>query len=179
MKFKTIAFTLLLAAVMLAGCSGKSTDEGSSLKENAPSDIKEMVHEYSTGKMKAKNASITSQQLIVTDKNGKESAYNLPKDEFFVSIAPYVEQTHPWTNHSLTGCQGELANKEFQVYIEDTEGNVVLDEIVKTQSNGFIDFWLPRDKTYKIKFEYDGKKVESKIATFEGDPTCITTMQLK
>ncbi len=79
----------------------------------------------------------------------------------------------------MTGCQGELANKEFQVYIEDTEGNVVLDEIVKTQSNGFIDFWLPRDKTYKIKFEYDGKKAESKIATFEGDPTCITTMQLK
>lgn len=79
----------------------------------------------------------------------------------------------------MAGCQGELANKEFQAYIEDTEGNVVLDEIVKTQSNGFIDFWLPRDKTYQIKFEYDGKKAESKIATFEGDPTCITTMQLK
>lgn len=95
MKFKTAAFTLLLAAVMLAGCSGKSTDEGSSLKENAPSDIKEMVHEYSTGKMKTKNASITSQQLLVTDSNGNKSAYDLPNDEFFVSIAPYVEQTHP------------------------------------------------------------------------------------
>ncbi len=94
MKFKTIAFTLL-AAVMLAACSGKSTDEGSSLKENAPNYIKGLVHEYSTGKIKTQSASITSQQLLVTDSNGKESANDLPKEEFFVSIAPYVEQTHP------------------------------------------------------------------------------------
>lgn len=71
-----------------------------------------------------------------------------------------------------------MVEKEFDVYIEDTDGNVILDEKVKSQANGFIDFWLPRDKTYITKIEYDGKVVESKLSTFENDPTCITTMQL-
>ena len=77
----------------------------------------------------------------------------------------------------MTGCQGELVNKEFELYIEDREGNVVVDDKVTSQANGFIDLWLPRDKTYEIKIEHDGKKVESEIATFENDATCITTMQ--
>ena len=66
----------------------------------------------------------------------------------------------------------------MKMYIEDTEGNVVLNETVKSQSNGFIDLWLPRDKTYRTKIEYDGKMVESEFSTFEKDGTCITTMQL-
>jgi hypothetical protein len=78
----------------------------------------------------------------------------------------------------LTGCQGELADKEFDVYIEDTEGNVILDEKVKSQANGFFDLWLPRDKTYQVKIKYDGKVSESEISTFKDDGTCITTMQL-
>jgi len=78
----------------------------------------------------------------------------------------------------LTGCQGELADKEFDVYIEDTEGNVILDEKVKSQANGFFDLWLPRDKSYQVKITYDGKVSESEIATFKDDGTCITTMQL-
>jgi hypothetical protein len=78
----------------------------------------------------------------------------------------------------LTGCQGELADKEFDVYIEDTEGNVILNEKVKSQANGFFDLWLPRDETYQIKIKYDGKTSESEISTFENEGTCITTMQL-
>ncbi|RXT07946.1 hypothetical protein EIZ39_11055 [Ammoniphilus sp. CFH 90114] len=78
----------------------------------------------------------------------------------------------------MTGCQGELVSEEFKVYIEDAEGNVILDETVKSHPNGFIDLWLPRDNTYRTKIEHGGKIVESEISTFEGDPTCITTMQL-
>ena len=78
----------------------------------------------------------------------------------------------------MTGCQGELVNEEFDVYIEDMEGNVVVDKQVKTPSNGFIDLWLPRDKEYQIEIEHEGKKVESELSTFENDNTCITTMQL-
>jgi Periplasmic copper-binding protein CueP len=78
----------------------------------------------------------------------------------------------------LTGCQGELVEEEFEVYIEDTEGNLILDETLKSQSNGFIDLWLPRDKTYRITIVQDGKNVESEFSTFENDDTCITTMQL-
>lgn len=78
----------------------------------------------------------------------------------------------------MTGCQGELADKEFDVYIEDTEGNVILNEKVKSQANGFFDLWLPRDEAYKIEIKYGGKVSESEISTFENDGTCITTMQL-
>jgi len=78
----------------------------------------------------------------------------------------------------LTGCQGELADKEFDVYIEDTEGNVILDEKVKSQANGFFDLWLPRDKSYQVKITYDGKVSESEISSSKDDGTCITTMQL-
>ncbi len=78
----------------------------------------------------------------------------------------------------MTGCQGELTNEELNVYIEDTEGNVIVEETLKSQSNGFIDLWLPREKTYRVSIAYEGKIVESELSTFEGDPTCITTMQL-
>lgn len=78
----------------------------------------------------------------------------------------------------MTGCQGELAEKEFEVYIEDTDGNVILDDTVKAQSNGFFDLWLPRDKDYRIKITYDGKMAETEFSTFTDDGTCITTIQL-
>ena len=107
--------------------------------EKETGNIKESVHDYSVGNIKKQTASITSQQLIVTDRDEKQLTYDLPEDEFFVSIAPYVEETHPCSIHSLTGCRGEMSNKEFDVYIEDTEGNAILDQTLKTQSNGFID----------------------------------------
>ena len=71
-----------------------------------------------------------------------------------------------------------MVEKEFDVYIEDTEGNVILDKKMTSQLNGFIDLWLPRDKTYRIKIEHKGKMVESEFSTFKNDGTCITTMQL-
>lgn len=177
MKLKMIAITLLATAALTA-CSAGNTNEESSSKATQTQDIKQLVHEYSVGNKKAASASITSQQLTVTDSGGNKTVYKLPEDEFFVSIAPYISETHPWTNHSLTGCQGELANKEFDVYIEDTEGNVIVDDTLKSQANGFIDLWLPRGKTYRTKFEYDGKMVEAELSTSDNDPTCITTMQL-
>lgn len=94
MKLKLIVVSLL-ASVVLSACSGTSTDEGKPVKEKETSDIKELVSDYSGGNKKVQNASITSQQLIVTNKDGSETAYALPKDEFFVSVAPYVNGTHP------------------------------------------------------------------------------------
>src|SRR5690606_6346024 len=117
-------------------------------------------------------------ELIITDSKDKETTYDLPEDEFFVSIAPFVEVTHPCAIHSLTGCQGELVEKEFDVWIQDEEGKVVVEETMTSLENGFIDLWLPRDKTYTVKIEFDGKVAEQELSTFEGDNTCITTMQL-
>ncbi|QDZ99508.1 hypothetical protein D0439_13145 [Lysinibacillus fusiformis] len=178
MKLKVIAVTLL-TTVVLGACNGESSNDDNSRIDMEMQNIKELVNEYSGDKTKDESASITSNQLILTDKEGKESAYALPEEEFFVSVAPYINETHPCTNHSLTGCQGELANKDVAVYIEDSKGNVLVDETMKTLANGFIDLWLPRDQTYNIKMEHKGKTVKSSFSTYENDGTCITTMQLK
>ena len=153
-------------------------NETNDSQKTNPVDVKQLVQEYSGNKTKSESASITSKELIVTDNSGRETTYSLPQDEFFVSIAPYINQTHPWTNHSLTGCQGELVKEEFEVYIEDEDGNVVVDETMTSQENGFIDLWLPRDKTYHATIEYEGKAAEAVFSTFADDDTCITTIQL-
>src|SRR5690625_838296 len=175
---KTIIAIILLMLVLLAACNGKSANEELESKVNEPTDVKELVQNYSVGKITDQSASITSTQLIVTDSNDKELVYDLPEEEFFVSIAPFINETHPCENHSLTGCQGELVNQDFDLYIEDMDGNVVLDETMNSESNGFIDLWLPRDMTYNVNISHEGKRVEQEISTFEKDGTCITTMQL-
>lgn len=177
MRIKMSMTIMLLLSVLLVACSNDRA-ENSVTEEGSTEDIKELVQAYSVGDIEDESASITSTALIVTDSEENEEIYPLPEDEFFVSIAPYIDETHPCTNHSLTGCQGELVEKEFDIFIEDTEGNVVIEDTLKTEENGFIDLWLPRDKTYKIEINHDGKKVESEFSTFEDDGTCITTLQL-
>ena len=176
MKLKLLAISLL-AMTTLVACSSESSQTTISTASEQK-DIKDLVNDYSVGNIKAESASITSTQLITKDLNGNEEVFELPEDEFFVSIAPYITQTHPCTNHSLTSCQGEMINKEFDVTIKDTEGNVIVDEKMKTQANGFIDLWVARDKTFEISIEHEGKKVESTFSSFEKDGTCITTLQL-
>lgn len=166
-----LAIFALIFLFVVTGCA----NEPESLEGK---DIKELVQYYSAGDFDNVSASITSHELIVTDQNGKEEVYPLPEDEFFVSIAPFYEQTHPCAIHSLTGCQGELVEEEFAVYIEDDRGNVIMDETISSLKNGFIDLWLPRDKTLHITIEHNGNKATETISTFEGDRTCITTMQL-
>ncbi|MEK3794829.1 CueP family metal-binding protein [Paenibacillus sp. FSL R7-0204] len=140
--------------------------------------IKQMVADYSSRALTSESASITSTQLIVDSGGPKEVTYDLPENEFFLSVAPYVEKTHPCATHSLTGCQGELTDQEFDVYIEDAEGKEVMNKSVKSQSNGFIDLWLPRDQNYRMTITHEGKQAQSEISTVESDDTCLTTMQL-
>ncbi|MFD2656521.1 CueP family metal-binding protein [Gracilibacillus thailandensis] len=174
MKVRSI-LSFLLIILLFVGCSNDEEQPADTLSTE---ELKDLVHQYSIDEKDAESASITSTDLIIAEKNGNETSYSLPDNEFFVSIAPFINETHPCTNHSLTGCQGELSNTSFDVYIEDTDGNVIVDETVESFDNGFIDLWLPRDKNYQAKIKYDGKVAESKISTFEDDGTCITTMQL-
>jgi hypothetical protein len=94
MKLKLTAAALLLSA-LLAGCGSETTNEGTSKKENETQNMKELVHDYSAGNISDVSASITSHQLMVKDDEGNEQVYDLSKEEFFVSIAPYVNETHP------------------------------------------------------------------------------------
>src|SRR5699024_5472623 len=129
------------------------SQESSELGEQ---EVKELVHDYSVGSYENESASITSDELIVTSHDGEETTYALPEDEFFVSIAPFMKTTHDCAIHSLTGCQGELIEKEFDVLIEDGAGNVVVDKTISSFENGFIDLWLPREETFQVKIAYDG-----------------------
>lgn len=93
---KTMKIRLVLAAslisIALAGCGqADSKDDAALITDN----IKTLVNDYSAGNIKGGSASITSEQLMVKETDGEELAYDLPKDEFFVSIAPYANETHP------------------------------------------------------------------------------------
>lgn len=140
--------------------------------------IKQLVHNYSTGNFTNVQASITGTELIVIDDKNNERIYPLPDDEFFVSIAPFISVTHPCTFHSLTGCQGELVEEDFHIYIEDLNGNIIFDDEISSLANGFIDLWLPRNDIFKVSIFYNDMIAQSEISTFDDDATCITTMQL-
>ena len=117
--------------------------------------------------------------MIVTNTDETQLFYDLPKYEFFVSIAPYVTVTHPCANHSLTGCQAEMKNEKVAVKIVDTSGAVVMDKEIQIAKNGFFDLWLKRDETYTITITTkDGKTATQQFSTFTSDNTCITTIQL-
>lgn len=172
-----IAVGVLFAFTFVLTACNKSVSNDNGNEKVAQNSVKELVQKYSGKSFENENASITSDELVV-DNKGNKTVYPLPEDEFFVSIAPYIEKTHPCGNHNLTGCQGELKDKKFDVVIQDEDGNMVVNQTMTSLSNGFMDFWLPRNKTYQVKITYDGKTAESKISTFKGDNTCITTMQL-
>lgn len=176
MKLKIVA-SLAFIVILLVACSGEgSRDETKSFDTK---EMKELVLDYTTRNIQAESASITSTELIVKDNDNQEKVYDLPENEFFVSIAPFINETHPCDIHSLTGCQGELVEEDFDLHITDSAGNVILNKTKRTEANGFIDLWLPRNETYNVTITQDGKTTESKISTFKGDNTCITTMQLK
>ncbi|MGQ8872699.1 CueP family metal-binding protein [Paenibacillus sp. TSA_86.1] len=170
----SVVFVIVLGTYLIANTSGQNKTE----QADAP-DIRKLVEDISTGRETPQSASISATTLTVKDARNQETTYDLPEDEFFLSIAPYVEQTHPCEIHSLTGCQGEMANEEFSVTIHDSEGNTLMkDEVLKSGANGFMDFWVPRDRTYLIRMVQDGKVAETQLSTYQTDQTCITTMQL-
>ncbi|MBB6453269.1 hypothetical protein HNQ94_001717 [Salirhabdus euzebyi] len=89
MKGNIIAVILLTltASTLLIACSEGTTNE--------TTNIKQIVHDYSVGNITTGSASITSKQLTVIDGDGNKTAYDLPEEEFFVSIAPYINESHP------------------------------------------------------------------------------------
>ncbi|MBT2705574.1 hypothetical protein J7E34_19895 [Chryseobacterium sp. ISL-80] len=91
MKFKILGMAFL-AAGLLTACSG---GEESAEPEKQQQNIKELVSDYSTGKIEGDNASITSHELTIADSEGDKQVYDISEEDFFVSIAPYENQTHP------------------------------------------------------------------------------------
>lgn len=101
-------------------------------------------------------------------------------NKHLISIAPYINQTHPCTYHVPTGCTGELRGVSMHVAILNTvSGEVVVDKEMTTEKNGFADFWLPKSNdTYQVTVTYQGKTAVKEIVPQGNAPTCITDMQL-
>lgn len=125
-------------------------------------------------------ASVRPDELVLTDNQERASTVPMPDDEFYVSLAPYVNQTHDCYFHSLTTCLGELQNKEIDVtVVDDTTAETVIDQTLRTYDNGFVGLWLPRGLTGTLTIQYEGRTVTSAISTTsDEDPTCLTALRL-
>jgi hypothetical protein len=121
-------------------------------------------------------ASISDKQIFIYHKT-KEYEIMLQEDLFYVSLAPYINQTHGCYTHSLTGCQGELIDKDFIVKIYDEEDNLLEEKTINSGSDGFFGLFLEKGITYKIIVEYEGLSTSYDIDAFT-DQTCFTGGQL-
>lgn len=121
--------------------------------------------------------SVRPDHILFSTADGGE--FTVPiEDDFYVSIAPFVEGTHECFFHNLATCQGELVGEDLDVRITTADGEVLVDETVTTFDNGFVGFWLPRDVEGTIEVTWGEKSVTAPLATGPDDPTCVTTLQL-
>ena len=124
-------------------------------------------------------ASVRADELVYSTQSGEETSVPLPEEEFYVSVAPFAEQSHECFYHALTSCVGEYFNEEATVSVVGADGETLVEESVTTFDNGFIGMWLPRDlEGATLNVEIDGKSGSVPLGTTEEDPTCVTTLQV-
>ncbi|OAV60485.1 CueP family metal-binding protein [Enteractinococcus helveticum] len=122
-------------------------------------------------------ASVMPDHLALSSSN-TAFAMSLPDDTSYLSIAPYVTQTHECYYHSLTTCEGELSNANVHVKIVDETGEVLVEEDTTTFDNGFVGVWVPRDTAGTIEISYDGMTGTTEFVATDDGATCITDLHL-
>ncbi|MDI6023871.1 CueP family metal-binding protein [Leucobacter sp. UT-8R-CII-1-4] len=201
MGIKKVAVALsLLAALGLAGCSSTdaTTDQGSTSTEASSqrsideilgslnvdtADSKKLIEALDTLPLADRPedliASVLPNGVQLQPGQADETFLPVESDDFYLSIAPYVSQTHPCSFHSLTTCVGEMQNVPVELNITDAKtGEVVLAEQRTTADNGFVGVWLPRNGEFKVSVKSEQGVAEQIVTTGQNDPTCLTTMQL-
>ena len=191
MKRPTVLATAAAAilALVLVGCSAPDTNQDSAgadlLAEYGLADMSAPEIIDSLDRMNVSDrpsdliASVRPDALVLTD-NVQEVVLDMPDDVTYLSIAPYIEQTHECFFHSLTTCRGELSGQDIEVRIvDDATGDVIVTESTATFDNGFAGFWVPRDLQGTIEVTYNGRSGTTSFSTAGDAPTCITTLQLK
>ncbi|MEC9485840.1 MAG: CueP family metal-binding protein [Candidatus Izemoplasma sp.] len=165
-----------IVALTLSACSSTNDLESVGLADLTG---KEILTGVADGLIEVKDfgLSVYDDELIVILDDSRTSV-DMPEDEFYLSVAPYINNTHSCTYHSATGCRGELKQETFFVEFIDNEGNVIVSENMDTLSNGFIDLWLPRDVEGTLTITQGELSASKTISTTAGEPTCETTMQL-
>jgi len=79
----------------------------------------------------------------------------------------------------MSSCKGELAQTKLNVKAVDQSGTVIMDKPVSTLRNGFMELWLPRNRTINLTISGLNRSASDVITTTDGSATCITTMQLQ
>ncbi len=185
---KTMKTTLWVSFLVVLGAASALTawsfqkTESAFLRRNGlyGLSVKEMVEKLDRidNEKPDLSASVTSQKLILSD---AVSAYDfdLPEDEFYLSVAPYETTTHPCSIHSLISCNGEKDNEAFAVHVHNVDTNeTILESNYVTGEKGFLGLWLPRNVNAMITVTQDALSASGAIRTFDGDPTCLTTLHL-
>lgn len=104
-------------------------------------------------------AVVRPDELVLTTPD-EEISLDMPAASVYVSVAPFINQTHDCFYHSLTTCLGELRNAPVEVeIIEDGTGAVLVSEQATTFDNGFIGY--------------------SYFTTGTDGTTCITDLRLR
>lgn len=190
MKRPTILATAAAAilALVLVGCSAPDTNPDSAgtdlLAEHGLADMSTPEIIDSLDRMNVSDrpseliASVRPDALVLTD-SAQEVVLDMPDDVTYLSIAPYIEQTHECFFHSLTTCRGELSGQDIEVRIvDDATGDVIVAESTTTFDNGFAGFWVPRSLQGTIEVTYGGRSGTTPFSTTGDAATCITTLQL-
>ncbi|MGJ0202546.1 CueP family metal-binding protein [Leucobacter sp. gxy201] len=127
--------------------------------------------------------SVLPNALRVQPDQPDELVLPLEAGEFYLSIAPYRDQTHPCTFHSLTTCVGEMRSAEVGLRITDAAtGELIVDRRTRTADNGFVGVWLPADRELEVEITAESaagtEAGRTTVTTGAGDPTCLTTIRL-
>ncbi|WP_174776704.1 CueP family metal-binding protein [Cryobacterium sp. TMT4-31] len=168
-----------------AGSIGLGADADAMLAEfdiAAPANVEDLIEQLQSQPLAERPAglmaSVRVNELLLSS-GDDEVGVPLPTDDFHLSVAPYLNDTHDCYFHSLTTCVGELADEELQVTITDDANNeVFLDETVTTFENGFFDVWLPAGRELTMRIDDGENTAEVPVGTGADDPTCVTTVQL-
>lgn len=183
---------LAMAVLVLVGCGTAPDEEPAAPPEDATTEV---LARYGLDGMSGEEivdaldadprerplpvaASVFTDEVVVRE-GETEVGVPFEGDQFYVSFAPYQTFTHPCTYHALGGCQGEMVGESFHVTITSEDGEVLVDEEMTSWTNGFVGVWLPRDINATLAVTHaDGTSGQVPISSFDGDPTCITTIEL-
>ncbi|RKQ84369.1 hypothetical protein U746_2593 [Mycolicibacterium mucogenicum 261Sha1.1M5] len=192
MGIRSAVLTLLAGALLLTGCTAAAEPETEApapaleqvaalgLATDDAQAIVEGLDRLPVDKRPSPDALIASVRPTELVLQPGDVTLPLADAGFYLSIAPYVNQTHPCDFHSLTTCLGELQNTPIELTVTDTKtGEVVVNEITATADNGFVGVWLPRDGEFDVRVVGEQGVAEQRVTTGDTDPTCLTTMQLR
>lgn len=184
------AMSAIVAGFALSACaSSDSSDSVGGLQDNILSDYglegmnsREIIDHLDQQSLAERPAdlmaSVKTEELLLSNQDG-EISLDLPADLSYVSVAPFVSQTHDCFYHSLTTCTGELGNEPIDVSVIDEEsGEALYEGSVRTFDNGFAGFWLPRGSAGTITVDYQGLEGSTQFSTEVEDPTCLTDLRL-